>query len=309
MDNNFELEKCIYCGVWEIDRDNNISIDCYVTNKLRRVLSLRGTARAMNFTGAGSAALARNLQSNYLQEYLSPNLILWLENMRNSNIEEIEDQKKRKFIPFDAELFVDVCKAYIQAKNDGKFKGKLWEKQSKTADRLLDIMSAFAKVGIIALIDEITGFQEKRDRYELQQILEKYINPLFLPWTKRFPDEFYIEMFRLRGWDYKGKAKSPYTGKITNWLVYYRLPKGVLEKLKELNPIVNEDTGYRRHRLFQKLSQDQGVNHLDTHIANVITLMRGCETWDEFERIFRKSYQIPLENTIDHPTLLLNDSI
>jgi len=299
---NYDIEKGMHFGVWEVDKVNNVSINCYVTNKERRVLSLRGAARAMNFTGGGSVALVRNLQSNWIQEYLSPSLMQWLEDVQNNNIEEIEDIGKRKFIPFDAVLFVDVCNAYIQAKTDGKFKGEQWKKQSQTADRLLSIMSAFAKVGIVALIDEITGYQEKRERHELEKLLAKYISPEFLPWTKRFPDEFYIEIFRLRGWEYKGKEKSPYVGKITNWLVYYRLPQGVLEELKELNPILNDDTNYRRYRLFQRLSEEQGVMHLDKHISSTITMLRGCETWDEFERIFRRSYKIPIENTIDRPT-------
>ncbi|KKQ05056.1 MAG: hypothetical protein US15_C0036G0003 [Candidatus Moranbacteria bacterium GW2011_GWF1_36_4] len=262
----------------------------------------------MNFTGGGSVALVRNLQSNWIQEYLNPSLLQWLEDVKNNNIEEIEDIGKRKFIPFDAVLFVDVCNAYILAKSDGKFKGEQWKKQSQTADRLLSIMSAFAKVGIVALIDEITGYQEKRERNELQKLLVKYISPEFIPWTKRFPDEFYIEIFRLRRWEYKGKGKTPYVGKITNWLVYYRLPQGVLEELKRLNPILNDDNGYRRHRLFQRLSEEQGVIHLDKHISSIVTMLRGCETWLEFERIFRRSYKIPIENTIDRPITQLLES-
>lgn len=91
--------------------------------------------------------------------------------------------------------------------------------------------------------------------------------------------------------EYKGKAKSPYVGKLTNWLVYERLPEGVLDELKRLNPILN-DKGYRRYRLHQKLSKEQGVRHLDMHISTIITMMRGCETWEEFEKIFKRSFKI-----------------
>lgn len=37
-------------------------------------------------------------------------------------------------------------------------------------------MTAFAKVGLIAVIDEVTGYQDERDRNELQLILEKYVS-------------------------------------------------------------------------------------------------------------------------------------
>lgn len=126
-----------------------------------------------------------------------------------------------------------------------------------------------------------------------------------LPWAKRFPDEFYIQMFLLRGWTYKGKGKSPYVGKVINWMVYNRLRKGVIEELKRLNPILNEETGYRRYNLHQRLSKEHGVRHLDTHISILVPMMRGCDTWEEFERIFRKSFNVPLELTIDNPEVLL----
>lgn len=296
--------KVTHEGKWEIDKDNELSIDCYVTNNGRRLLSLRGTARAMDLRGAGSTALARNLNSKWIEPYLSDGLVEWLDNSRKNTHAKIKGLNGRDFIPFDGELFVDLCKSYIYAQRDGVF-DNLSGNQNIISNRLLSIMSAFAKVGITALIDEVTGYQEEREKDELQRLLAKYISIEFLPWTKRFPDEFYIEIFRLRGWEYKGKEKSPYVGKITNWLVYYRLPQGVLDELKKLNPILNEDTGYRRHRLFQKLSEEQGVKHLDTHISNIITMMRGSETWEEFERIFRRSYQIPIGNTIDRPTYQL----
>jgi len=84
------------------------------------------------------------------------------------------------FISFESSLFVDVSKTYIQARNDDK----LTENQSLTADRLLGIMSAFAKVGIVAIVDEITGFQEERAKDELQQNLAKYISHEYLEWAK-----------------------------------------------------------------------------------------------------------------------------
>lgn len=81
-------------------------------------------------------------------------------------------------------------------------------------------MTAFAKVGLIAVIDEVTGYQDERDRNELQLILEKYVSQELLPWAKRFPDEFYKQMFRLKGWEYLGKAKPSYAGKLTNEYIY-----------------------------------------------------------------------------------------
>lgn len=104
-------------------------------------------------------------------------------------------------------------------------------------------------------------------------------------------------MFRLRKWDYKGRLKTSYAGVLTNFLVYNRLPEGVLEELKRLNPILNKN-GYRRYRLFQGLSKEVGYNHLKQHISTVITMMKGFDTWEEFEPVFRKAFDIPVEEKV-----------
>ena len=67
---------------------------------------------------------------------------------------------------------------------------------------------ALARVGIIALIDEATGYQEIRDRQALQQILDKYLLKEYAAWAKRFPDEFYKQIFKLRGWEWRGKLEK-----------------------------------------------------------------------------------------------------
>lgn len=299
-----DILKVTHYGKWVIDEENDISIDCYVTSDRRRILSLRGTARAMGLKGGGSGALVRNLNSRWIDSYLSQDLKVWLYDMENGNINKIKGNNGNKFYPFDGELFVDLCNAYVRAQKDRIFDNPgLSGNQSIIADKLLTIMSAFAKVGITALIDEITGYQEDREKDELQKIISKYVTKEFLTWTERFPKVFYEELFRLRNWEYKGKGMTPYVGKITNWIVYYRLPEGVLDELKRLNPIINAQTGYRRYNLHQNLSKEHGVKHLDIHISNLIPMMRGCGDWDEFEKIFRRSYGVPKESTIDNPVV------
>ena len=63
-----------------------------------------------------------------------------------------------------------------------------------------------AHIGIIALVDEATGYQEVRDKLALQAILDAYLRKELAAWAKRFPDEFYREMFRLKGWQWQGMS-------------------------------------------------------------------------------------------------------
>ena len=194
------------------------------------------------------------------------------------------------YLGYRAEILPTICDIYLQARDAGVLT-EAQLPQAKIADIL---MRSLAKVGIAALIDEATGYQYDRDRDELQRLLSAYISKEFLPWTKRFPDEFYIQMFRLKGWQYKGKAKSPLVGKITNEIVYEQLPQGILDELKAKTP-KDSHSGNRTKRFHQSLTPDTGIPHLDKHIASLIALMRASENWDEFYKLFCKAYNLDVQ--------------
>lgn len=58
--------------------------------------------------------------------------------------------------------------------------------------------------------------------------------------AKRFPDEFYIQMFKLKKWEWKDiKINRPgVVGKYTKDLVYSRIAPGVFGELEKRNPPV-----------------------------------------------------------------------
>ncbi len=295
---NKYLSKVTHQGLWDIGHD--ITIECYVTSDKRRLLSLRGTARAMDLKGGGSGALLRNLKSKWIQPYLSDHLKSWILEAECETLHKISSVSGPAFIPFDAELFVDVCKAYIQAKNDTCFNNASFIGQSQIADRLLSIMSAFAKVGIIALVDEITGYQKDREKDELQKILSAYIAEEYLEWAKRFPDEFYKQMFRLKRWgDFQraGQKMPQVVGKYTNEIIYKQLPDGVLEELRNKTP--KSESGNNLIKYHQFLTPDTGIIHLDKHLIAVITLMKASTTWEEFIFLFNRSMSKPVQGILD----------
>ncbi len=281
-----ENPKATHYGIWILNKDKDIKIECYVMDTKERVLSLRGAARTIGLVGNGSQALARNLNAQWIAPYLSDGLKDWLEKA-NRNELPIYRGIRGKFMPFEASLFVDLCKAYVDAMHDHALQT---EKQEQTARRLYAIMTAFAKTGLIAVIDEVTGYQADRDRDEMQKVLEKYISAELLPWAKRFPDEFYKQMFRLKGWEYKGKAKTPYAGKLTNKYIYEYLPKGVLEELQKETP--KSDTGNRKNRFHQHLSEETGLPNLDKQLQQTIALMKASDSWEEFDHLFKKAMDV-----------------
>src|SRR5207253_10547724 len=109
------------------------------------------------------------------------------------------------------------------------------------------LMRGLARVGIVALVDEATGYQEIRDRQALQLILDKFLRKELAAWAKRFPDEFYFHIARLRGWEWKGRKFNPpqIVAYYTNDFVYHRLVPHLVEELENRNPIVD---GRRRSK-------------------------------------------------------------
>jgi hypothetical protein len=101
-------------------------------------------------------------------------------------------------------------------------------------------------------------------------------------WAKRFPDEFYEHIFRLRGWQWKGRTKNPpqVVAAYTKDIVYARLAPQILEQLEKKNPI---EGGKRRAKHHQWLTDDVGNPALSQHLHAVITLMRVSKTWSQFK--------------------------
>lgn len=187
---------------------------------------------------------------------------------------------------YEARLLPLVCEVYLQARDADK---DLPSQKGIVATCDL-LMRGLAAVGIIALVDEATGFQQERAKDELQRILSAYIAPELLPWTKRFPDEFFEQVYRLYGWNYRpGSVKRPaYVGHFINKYIYEQLPDGVLAKLREVNP--TDDSGRRRHKHHQHLSADTGNPHLDRQVVAATTLMRVADSKSHFDDLFERAY-------------------
>ena len=187
---------------------------------------------------------------------------------------------------YRAELLPEVCKVFLDARAAGSLNGN----QVHIAAKCEQLLTGLAAVGIIALVDEATGYQEDRNRDALHQILARYVNPELLPWSQRFPDEYYKQLFRLHDWPYNPpQVKRPQiVGKITNKIVYEKLPPGVLEELQKRNPVTPR--GYRKHRHHQHLTPDVGNPHLEKQLLAVTTLMRAAPNWRTFERLFQRAF-------------------
>lgn len=263
MENN--LPKILYSGKVLL---GNKELSCAVLDDETRILTNTAIFQAFDRPRKGKPSEEYRLK-NVPAFITANNLKPYIESEFADDDFSIEYVRNgRTLTGYKADILPRICDIYLSARDDDI----LTENQKPLAVVSDILMRSLAKVGIVALIDEATGYQFERDTKALQKILAEYIAEEFLPWVKTFPDEFYIQMFRLRNWDYKGRLKTPYAGVLTNFLVYNRLPEGVLDELKRLNPILNNN-GYRRYRLHQGLSEKTGYKHLTQHISTVITMM------------------------------------
>lgn len=276
-----KIVQATHKGEWT-PKDTDIKIECYVLENGERVFSLRGTARTMGLKGGGALALPRMLSANYIQDYLSDDIKDWLNDTRCGNVQKVRPPEGgNSFHAFRASLLVDLADAFYKAKNDGIFENMSY--QSDLAERLYNITLAFSKVGIDAFIDEITGYQEVRENDALQKLLSLYVEELFQPWQRRFPEDFYKEIYRLRNWEYTGSSKRPqFVGKITNDFIYSFLPEDVMQEVRERKQ--------GNEKLHQWLTSSAGASHLEKQLTATTTLMRASETWEEFVTLFNRSF-------------------
>lgn len=187
----------------------------------------------------------------------------------------------------EASLLPRICGALL----DLQRRKILYPSQKTIAAQAGLLYEGLAATGIIALIDEVTGYQKFRARDELQKILAAYISPELLPWAKRFPDSYYEHLHRVRGWKYEpgSNARNAYIGKLTNALIYQQLPEGVIEELRTRNPR-DPLTKRRKHTHHELLTADVGHPHLDRQIVSVTTLLSVSDDWSEFSRLFSKKF-------------------
>jgi hypothetical protein len=260
-----------------------LEIQCYVLEDGTRVLSQMGVNKALSRPEGGSRDTSRNLPRFLELKGLSSFIDKDLEARVNNPI--IYQGKGGKINGVQATLLPEICDVWLKARDAGILKGK----QLITAKKADIIMRGLAHIGIIALVDEVTGYQEIRDRQALQIILDKYITDEWAKWTKTFPDEYYKELFRLKNMEYppRTKNKPSYIGHWTNDIVYKRLAPAVLTALKDKNP--KNEKGNRTHKLHQSLTRDYGHPKLQEHLANIIFLMKGVQKWSDFERVINRA--------------------
>jgi len=269
----------------EIELGDN-TIPCYVLGDGTRVLSTRSMQFALKIVEN-----AEEQSSVFLKQFLGRKSLQALE-IQGKTIGLIEPiecyQGNQKISGYEATTLANICDLMLELRNRNAL---LTKRQKIVADQCEILMRGFARVGIIALIDEATGYQYDRERFELQKILAAYVSEEILKWQLTFTDEFYKEIFRLWGLPFTPKNirnKPSFVGKLTVKYIYDKLPKGVFEKIKENTP--KSKRGNYKYKLHQSLTPDVGREHLKKQLHEVTALMSISESKEQFNALFDKKY-------------------
>jgi hypothetical protein len=171
---------------------------------------------------------------------------------------------------YDASVLAAVCSIWLKAREAGVLQAQ----QLAKAQKAEILTRALAETGIVALVDEATGYQSVRPQNALQGYLELVIRRELAVWVKKFPDEFYENIYKLKGWIWPGMSKNRYSvvAHYTTDLIYERLGPGILDEL--INKTPKNDKGYRPNRLHQWLTEDIGDPMLAQHMHSILMFQR-----------------------------------
>lgn len=289
------LPKAEYSGTLQI---GDMVLNCCVLGDGRRVIS----EQAIQDTFGATSSKQRKTKE-FLREQTGDPIPLFLASkLINPLINKVFtegipapikfNQNSREQTGYSAEILPKVCEVWLQARDEGV----LQSQQLPKAKKAEILMRGLARVGIVALIDEATGYQKDRERDALAKILEAYVAKELQPWVKTFDPDYYEQIYRLRGLPYPPNHKNcnpQYFGNLTNNIVYERLAPGIKDALKSEAKKIQKS-----HRLHQHLTANYGRQELIKHLGTVIGLMKISKNWDEFigflDRVKPKFNQIAL---------------
>jgi len=282
-----DLPKATHQGRMTV---GDLLLDCYVLADGRRVFHKRGMARALGLKSEGGNAFMKTMQGKGLGSALS-------EKLREKINDPINFKPLTQDLAhgYEADVLIEVAKAIIAADQAGA----LNRTQQGFAARAQALINATSKIGVVALIDEATGYQQIRDPNALRILVQQYIEQEKREWEKQFPDAYYDELNRIYG---SKKLTHTSTGaviqnrpqhfaKFTREYVYHPLENGaVLEELDKINPKIDA-RGTRRARFHQHLTQGYGIQKLKRQVQEVMTLMAVSDSVGQFKRFFRKRFK------------------
>ena len=256
-----------------------VRIPCAVItgpNGIQRVLTENGiTLAVLGERSGGSKRLkkAAELDGALLPLFVAPSQLKPFidKELEDGPLKPIDYQDGDRVVRgYDASALVAVCNVWLRAREAGA----LQDQQLAKAQKAEILTRALAETAIVALVDEATGYEKVRPQNALQTYLEMLVRKELAAWAKKFPDEFYENIYKLKGWTWPGMGKNRYSvvAHYTRDLVYERLAPGLLRELETKSP--KNDVGQRETKLHQWLTEEVGDPMLAQHLHSLVMFQR-----------------------------------
>ena len=280
-----------------------VEIPCFVLEDGRRVISQRGLQLAVGMNRSGGAQRLLKLVGSFSSKSID---CRGLSSRIENPIKFITPTGSIVAHGYEATALTDLCDVILDARKAGVLRPQ----QVHLAEACEILVRSFAKLGIIALVDEVTGYQHVRANDELQQILARYISKELARWVHTFEPQFYEQMYRLRGWDrdHTSSKKPSCVAKFTIDLVYDRIHPDLLKELKSNRMEWEQSGGKKGGKLHQFLTSSAGHTRLKQHLEGLTMIMRFSKSWEEMEERVDLAYpkinrtmRIPFPDVDDSP--------
>jgi hypothetical protein len=261
-------------------RIGDIEIRCYVPENGTRLITNRALQRTLDRAESGGAQRLANLVGVLGGKGIN---IKDLTSRIETPIEFRLPGVGSRAFGYEATVLADLCDVILEARKAGV----LQQQQEHFADRAEILARGFMRVGIIALVDEATGYQEVRTRDALARVLEDHVTNELRRWVSTFLPAFYSELFRLRGLPHDGTTEHPrHIAGLSDDLVFQRLPPEVRRALGAGKPAYGGPGWHPRHN--RRLTGVGGPPEFGQHLGVVIAVMKLSDTWEQFlERLDR----------------------
>lgn len=272
-----DLPAALYRGPLSVFEDA-LPIECYVLDTGQRIISRTSAVTAIAGPSENDARRGGDLQA-----YVRPVARRLRFDLDDELVEfTIEGVTNKRAKGITAEAFLEICRAFVAARDEGALDT---DRQLEMALRCNAFLSACATVGLIALIDEATGYQYARAADALQVKLRAFLEEEMRPWEKTFPDELWMEFGRLTGWQGSVQQRPKYWGHLVNELVYQYLDPDVFEWLKTNAPTPRHGQNYH-----QWLTSQYGLKKLMEHLWVLIGIASTCNNMTELRYQMAKRY-------------------
>lgn len=254
-------------------KELGIDAECYVLNDPGKtaVITQLGMGEILGL-GSGGSRLPRFVFNKTMSEYLGPELA---EKIKNPVVFHIVSAGQGgaslvKANGYDATILIDICRAILQAKADGRVINPAVVAQAGI------IVGASAKAGIQGLVYALAGYRPAAE--EVISAFKAFVQAEARKYASEFPPELYLEWARLYGHKPQRSWKDMH---LTINHVYYPLAKSDGQLLTLLRE-AKSSSGDRNAKLFQFLNI-VGARALRFQLGRVFDVAESSSTSEEYE--------------------------